>query len=349
MNSVYVTHRTSVPNLSPGDYRITVEKEHFRRLVLKSGTNRLHATLFEFLRNDALDARNFFDPEKTKLRRNQFGAVLDGPVYIPKVYNGKDRTFFLFNWEGYRQVNGTSDITRVPTALEREGDFSKSVNVNNKPASIPDPFSGGKSGACASGKIGDCFPGNIIPKSRIDPIALKVMSYYPLPNYPSVNNYYSVSNDPDYWDSFVSKVDQRVRNTDSISFRFLKRFNRTTNAYNGADVNGFTSFTRVHQSLAGLNYTRVIGPTLINEARFGFSRTDNHQTGNQIGHDYAGDWGLAGSTTDPQMVGFPLIKVTNYSSLGSAANLPSDFDVNQLPGGGYVHLGEVPSLDEIRV
>jgi len=165
-------------------------------MVLKSGTNRLHGALFEYLRNDALDARNYFDPGKTKLRRNQFGAVLDGPVYLPKLYKGKDRTFFLFSWEGYRQVNGTSNITRVPTALEREGDFSKSVNVNNQPANIPDPFDGGKTGACAAGKIGNCFPGNIVPKSRIDPIATNVMSYYPLPNIQSVNNYYSVSNDP---------------------------------------------------------------------------------------------------------------------------------------------------------
>jgi hypothetical protein len=77
-------------------------------MVLKSGTNRLHGTLFEFLRNDALDARGFFDPVKTKLHCNQFGAVADGPVYLPKLYNGRDRTFFLFNWEGYRQVTGNS-------------------------------------------------------------------------------------------------------------------------------------------------------------------------------------------------------------------------------------------------
>jgi hypothetical protein len=297
-------------------------------MVLKSGTNRLHSTLFEFLRNDAVDARGFFDPLKTKLRRNQFGAVVNGPVYVPKLYNGKDRTFFLFNWEAYRQINGVASITQVPTALERQGDFSRSVDVNNRPVSLPDPFSGGKSGACASGKLGTCFPGNIIPKDRFDPIAMKVMAYYPLPNLPGVNNYYSASNDPDSWDSLVAKVDHRLRSSDSLSFRFLKRFNRTTNTYNGAAVPGFVSFTRVHQSLAGLNYTRLFSPTLINEARLGFSRTDNHQVGNTMGHDYAGDWGLIGPTKDPQMVGFPLFKLTNYSSLGNAANLPVNFDVN---------------------
>jgi hypothetical protein len=68
-------------------------------MALKSGTNQLHATLFEFLRNDRLDARKFFDPDKRKLRRNQFGGVLNGPVLLPRIYNGRDRTFFLFSWE----------------------------------------------------------------------------------------------------------------------------------------------------------------------------------------------------------------------------------------------------------
>ena len=90
-------------------------------MVLKTGTNRLHGALFEFLRNDAFDARGFFDADKTKLRRNQFGAVLDGPVYIPKLYNGRNRTFFLFSWEGYRQVIGNSKTATVPSAARAAG------------------------------------------------------------------------------------------------------------------------------------------------------------------------------------------------------------------------------------
>ncbi|MCL4402894.1 MAG: TonB-dependent receptor, partial [Acidobacteria bacterium] len=151
-------------------------------MALKTGTNRLHGSLFEFVRNDAFDARGFFDAQKTKLRRNQFGAVLDGPVYIPRLYNGKNRTFFLFNWEGYRQVNGDSNFATVPAPLERAGDFTRSVDVDGRPATLVDPFSGGKSGACVAGKIGYCFPGNVIPASRMDPIARQVIAYYPLPN-----------------------------------------------------------------------------------------------------------------------------------------------------------------------
>src|SRR5207248_11173158 len=94
-------------------------------MVLKSGANQVHGTLFEFLRNDFFDARSFFDQDKTKLRRNQFGGMISGPVRIPKIYNGRDRTFFLFSWESYRQSTGTTSLTRVPTVLERAGNFSE--------------------------------------------------------------------------------------------------------------------------------------------------------------------------------------------------------------------------------
>src|SRR5262249_48327203 len=92
-------------------------------MVIKSGTNRLHGVLFEFLRNDKVDARNFFDDEKAPLRRNQLGGTVDGPIWIPKVYKGKDRSFFLFSWESYRQVTGSSKLSRVPTLEERQGNF----------------------------------------------------------------------------------------------------------------------------------------------------------------------------------------------------------------------------------
>ena len=297
-------------------------------MALKSGTNRLHGTLFEFVRNDAFDARNFFDAEKTKLRRNQFGAVLDGPVYIPKIYNGRDRTFFLFNWEAYRQVNGTSNITTVPTPAQRAGDFNGSVDVNNKPANIADPFSGGASGACVSGKIGTCFAGKIIPASRMDPIAKQVMQYYPLPTSPGyINNFYTVSSDPDYWDSFVAKVDQRLRTADSLSVRFLKRFNRNSNPYNGSPVGAFGDKVNQNQSLGGISYTLLLKPSLINETRIGVSRTADEEHGNKMGIDYAAQWGLQGSTSSPEMVGFPRFTVTEMAALGNAANLPVIFHV----------------------
>ena len=303
-------------------------------MVLKSGTNRLHGSLFEFVRNDAFDAREFFDAEKTKLRRNQFGAVLDGPVYIPKVYNGRNRTFFLFNWEGYRQVNGNSNFASVPSAAERAGDFRNSVDVNNKIANVADPFSGGPSGACVSGKIGYCFPDKQIPASRLDPVAMQVMKFYPLPNRDGkANNFYTVSNDPDYWDSFLFKVDQRLRGSDNLAVRYLKRYNRNSNPYDGSPVGGFGNKVKNHQMLAGINFTHLFSPTIISESRVGVSRTADREIGDRQGHDYAADWGLQGSTSSPEMVGFPRFTVTNYAALGLAANLPVIFHVTNWQAG----------------
>ena len=97
-------------------------------MALKTGTNKLHGTLFEYLRNDAFDARNFFDTTRSNLRRHQFGGTLNGPAVIPKLYNGRNRTFFLGSWERYRQTQGVNRLGRVPAPLERAGYFSQTLN-----------------------------------------------------------------------------------------------------------------------------------------------------------------------------------------------------------------------------
>jgi hypothetical protein len=108
-------------------------------MVLKSGGNQLHGALFEYFRNDLLDARNFFDAGKSELRRNQFGGTISGPVIIPKLYNGRDKTFYFVSWESFRGVQGSNSLGIVPTTLERNGDFSQSFDANGKPILIKDP------------------------------------------------------------------------------------------------------------------------------------------------------------------------------------------------------------------
>src|SRR5207248_9528681 len=133
-----------------------------------------------------------------------------------------------------------------------------------------------------AGKIGNCFPGNVIPASRIDPIAKQVMAYYPLPTYAgNANNFYTVTSDPDYWDSFVAKIDQRLRSADNLSVRFLKRFNRNTTPYDGSAVGGFGDKVKEHQSLRGISYTLLLRPSLINETRVGFSRSTHEECGDR--------------------------------------------------------------------
>ena len=111
-------------------------------MVLKSGTNQLHGTVFEYFRNDVFDARSFFDPVRLPLHRNQFGATVTGPLVLPKLYNGHDKTFFLLSVEAFRQANGETRLNHVPSPLERAGDFSQAVNSSGQAVSIRDPLAG---------------------------------------------------------------------------------------------------------------------------------------------------------------------------------------------------------------
>src|SRR5215831_11731337 len=139
-------------------------------MALKSGGNTPHGALFEYLRNDMFGARNFFDADKSKLRRNQFGASFSGPVVLPKIYNGHDKTFFLGSWESFRGIAGTSQLGLIPTLQERQGDFSQTFGSNGKLTTIKDPLTGA------------AFAGNVIPANRISPIAKQIANLFPTPN-----------------------------------------------------------------------------------------------------------------------------------------------------------------------
>jgi outer membrane receptor protein involved in Fe transport len=283
-------------------------------MVLKTGSNQIHGTLFEFIRNDIFDARSFFDQEKTRLRRNQFGGTAGGPVWIPKVYNGRDRTFFLFSWESYRQSVGSTTLTRVPTSLERQGNFSST-------GTLKDPLGGN-------------FPGSVIPASRGNAVAQKFGAFFPEPNRPGqANNSISVASDRDTWDSFLMKLDHRFSTYDTISYRYTKRYNYTTNPFNGSDIGIFGSRVLNHQSLMGLSFTHMFSPVVINESRVGFSRTADRERGYNQGRDFAAEFGLPGTTTDPKLIGFPRFTVNGLAALGDGANMPVEFTVNNIQYG----------------
>ena len=122
-------------------------------MALKSGGNRFHGSIFEYLRNDLFDARNFFDAGKSKLRRNQFGASVSGPVVLPKLYDGHDKTFFLVSWESFRGIAGSSSLGVIPTDLERAGDFSKSLDATGKLIPLKDPLASGSCTATVSHRL----------------------------------------------------------------------------------------------------------------------------------------------------------------------------------------------------
>lgn len=297
-------------------------------MALKSGGNDFHGSAIEFLRNDIFDARNFFDSGKSKLRRNQFGATLLGPVWIPKVYNGKDRMFFVVSWEALRQVEGRTRLTMVPTGLERQGDFSQTVDASGNRVWVKDPL---LPGACNASSAAGCFPGNRIPQSRMSPVSVKLLSYYPLPNRPGrTNNFFAPANTPDDWDTFLLKFDRVTTSKDNFSFRWIRRAESSLNPFAGSDLPDFGTNSIDTQHLLGVTWLRNLSPAATNEFRSGFTRTVHQGIGAHAGHDYAAEFGISGTTKDPKMIGFPRITISGYPALGDNASTPIDYTVNTL-------------------
>jgi hypothetical protein len=294
-------------------------------MALKTGTNRYHGTLSEFIRNDAFDARSFFSIDKAKLRRNQFGASLNGPIKIPKLYNGQDRTFFLVTWESTRQYSGTNKFGVVPTALERDGDFSQSVDTSKKPVWVKDPL---LSGTCSATNQAACFPGNKIPASRIHPVTIKALAYYPLPNCPpgaagcGTNNYYASGNAENTPDNYLFKVDHRLSDRDNISFRLAMPRGASWNPFDGSELNfGGGTITRAY--LYGLSYTRSFSPAMLIEIRLGFTRNFSRSWGQYDGRNMAAELGLPVASSDPRSLGFPRFEPSDMSAIGDGKNAPT--------------------------
>src|ERR1700730_16207589 len=153
-------------------------------IVSKSGTNQLHGTVFEFLRNDAFDARSTFQTTIPELRQNQFGFVLGGPVYVPKLYNGRNKTFFLVNYEGWRIRNGTNGFYNVPDPAQLSGDFSNSGLLTVAQGCVPSATT-----FCMpiDPTTGQPFPGNKIDPSRFSRLAQVGLAakLFPSPNCPA--------------------------------------------------------------------------------------------------------------------------------------------------------------------
>ena len=154
-------------------------------LVTKSGTNLFHGTLYNYLRNDFIDANSWTNKRtarpKLPLRYNHFGGTIGGPIRIPKLYNGKNRSFFFFNYDGYRFVNSTSGFYTMPSNEQRAGDFSQLYDGQGRSVTIFDPATL-TTGPNGTGTARLPFANNTIPTNRIDPVSKNLLAFYPLAN-----------------------------------------------------------------------------------------------------------------------------------------------------------------------
>ncbi len=291
-------------------------------MVLRSGTNQYHGSVFEYFRNDVFDAKAYFSTDKLGFHQNQWGGTVTGPLSIPKLYNGHDRTFFMFSWESLRNPWGQNELGVVPTALERAGNFTKSANSNGQPITLRDPFTKNTP-----------YPGNLIPASEFSPVGQRLLAYYPLPNRPGPENYLATAFNQNTFDSFVGRGDHRFSDQDSISLRYGKRYTRKNMPWSGSDLGEFQGYDRNDTSLGGLTYIHTMSPTLLMEASGGMSRVADREHNIGPGGDTALALGMQGSTHDPLLEGFPLINVTGYDALGYAANQPVQFYVTDIQAG----------------
>jgi hypothetical protein len=295
-------------------------------VALKTGTNRLHGSLFEFLRNDLLDARGFFDTDKPPLRRNQFGGTLDGPVRIPKLYNGRDRTFFLISWDGMRQHTKNSRRGRVATDLERAGDFSQTLDTAGKVIPLKDPL---KSGNCTAINQPACFPNNVVPAARFHPTALKLMQYYPAANMQGIMNFYGSETSVGKTDKYLFKVDHRLSPRDTITGRFLWQGSDPFDPFRGSNLPGFGIWSVNRYSMSNVAYTRMISPTLINEVRFSFIRNREREAKTLYSsRDFGGEFGITPPTDNPILFGFPSIAINGVETFGDTKEFPKRNVVN---------------------
>jgi hypothetical protein len=289
-------------------------------VITKSGTNEFHGALFEFLRNSDLDAKNFFAKPglaNPPFKRNQFGGVFGGPVWIPKIINGKNKLFFFFNYEGLRQVKALTSVATVPFASDRTGNFAGSSVTIYDPATRVLSADGSKVLSVSP------FAGNVIPADRISSVSQKLLNYYPLPN--NITKGYTndlVSNESSRAnaDGETTRVDWQQNSNSNFQFRYS---HGNEPQYIPAQIpnQGTVNSTITHQALLG--HTWVLGPNKVNEFKFGLSRIEgvngNLNTGK---NDVVGQLGIPYVLDTPLFWGVPYLQFTGFTAFGDPANGP---------------------------
>ena len=280
-------------------------------VVTKSGSNALRGSALEFLRNDRLDARNFFDDPAQPvppLRQHQFGVNLGGPI-------AHDRTFFFFSYEGQRVRRSLTQTFSVPTDSLRRGDFSTSTP-------LCDPLTRQPDGSCTR------FADNQIPAERFDPTALALLDHVPQANFSgSIQNLRAVGLEDAPMNQFSVRIDHRASARDNVFGRFStygisdqQPFG--TSSLNETLVQGFGRTITTSTRNVALSYTRSFGASLLNELRFGFLSAGGGQVSPNQGVNFPATSGLQGVTQDPRDMGFPQV---SFGGLFSTIGDPTSF------------------------
>ena len=285
-------------------------------VLTKSGGNMYHGALFEFIRNDVFDAVPYafgtVHPNKSPFKWNDYGFEISGPVRIPKLFDGRNRLFFMANDEWKIQRQHSQNLYTLPTAAMEHGDFSAASTV------LYDPATGGTTGATKTP-----FPGNIIPTNRLDPISQKFLNYYAAASLPTAqNNYPFVVSSPTNRDGFTLRMDF----VESSKSQWTGRYswgdeNQSSNGLGGIGSKILTNY----EQYLGTN-TRTLTPSLVNEARFGYTRLFNSiGTLSAFNNNVVADLGIPGLQPGaPATWGIPAISLNGdgFSGIGDNTDGP---------------------------
>lgn len=288
----------------------------------KPGANDYHGTAFYFLRNDKLDAKNYAftsaRPPKDPFKWNQFGFTLSGPISIPKIVNGKNRLFFMTNYEWFRQRRQVQAVNSLPSPAMRGGNFSE---LPQGTLGVFDPRSRSTQGGQV---VATPFPGNVIPGSRIHPISQQLLDFYPSPNLPNPdlrNNFVQAQGRPIDRDQFIGRFDVVESSNSQWSGR-----------YSWGDENQLTESLRLNGDKIITNFkqvmisnTRVLSPSIVNETRFGYTKFYN-TTGPELAftRDVVGELNILGLASGPPVQwGIPNVSLQGvYAGFGNGSEGP---------------------------
>jgi carboxypeptidase family protein/TonB-dependent receptor-like protein len=309
-------------------------------MVSKSGTNELHGVGYEFHRNSALNANDFFSNREGQplpdFKRNVFGATMGGPVVIPKLYNGKSRTFFFMDYEGQRTENAATLLTTVPTPLQLAGDFSQTFRSNGKLYTIYNPYD---TYTAEDGSIlRNPFAGNVIPKSMQNPISQKFLKYFPAATSEGnalthANNFYKTGVNGNRGDQMDIKVDHNFSDKQRLTSRYSANWTQSNPANLFGNIAANITPGTEHDQNFVLDYTRTQSPTTILNVRASIMRVSSIRDPLSTGFDSSSPDTL-GLSPIFQTLGvrqFPRITASGYSSLGAG-------------GWAIIHRGEVVGL-----
>lgn len=305
-------------------------------VITKGGGTQLHGQAAYYFRNEDLNANNFFSNEagrpRQEYRYNIGSYFIGGPVVLPKIYRNKRNLFFFFNQEFQNQVVSYAvNEKTVPTALERTGDFSQSVNTNGTRITVNDPLNGKKA-----------FPGNIVPASRIDPVGQKILQMFPLPNFVDPNlatrynwNYYVAASEPYNRRTETARVDYAPKQNWQLYVSLSNNADNQNVPYSGGTagwVAGSLNFVMSPMKftqpgrLATVHSTNTISPTLFNEASFAVSQNTLN-----FGPEFPNlmnrtDLGVNIPERNPALNPLNLIPAMTFSSVQNYANPSTSVD-----------------------